>query len=1414
MATNEQDLQDRMNGDQDAPLWARRNRAAIGLNREARMRERLAEMEAASGRTQEDSGLIGNVARATGRGVLRAGLQTSNAVLSVGRGILKGTNAYKLLGDDEWDREWLEWYESDVQQANPLNAAIDVGDRAEGFLGFYEGMVEFGTGFIAGGAALRTSSVFRGLGRGAQSFLQGATADLLVFDPQEERLSNLLMEWGPTSWTAPVTQFLAAEEDDSELEGRLKNVLEGGFTGLVVDGIIRGLRTMRVKIKARNGEITHEEGERRVAAILEEARGGRVEEPPVDVERRSGVRQRLADIIDPERAQEIKARFTDQLTGLRNQDAFHRAKPRLEADPGTELVMIDLKNFKALNDNLGMEAGNQKLKDVAEALSGLGIESRSVFRAGGDEFVLAVPTGRGDEFGRAAMEAIGSSKIGDTRFSFSARYGVGQTLSEADAAAAVVKAGENGPKARDLVEVIRNPEAEAAARKQDLFTVTRNEEGGYDVVPTNSLTATRVPEGVPLKQSFEREALAHRTKDSLNMVDRVFRRNRQQGGPITLSESARVAIRVARERIRAGADPRDVEALMEGTNLNLAHLQSTDEVKGLILALSETIQHEFDEVTLKKLEPRTRFSNRSQRVGRSDSAVLRAAERMIPGVKQDALIEQLRFLTGATHVAPETVLGARILMKGLGENVVALSRAVELDPRNGLALKAMLKDMDRLANVAVQLGGAASNIARALRAFGQEVTDESLDRVREGAVRDAQRAPRELKAEAFEERPFSELFQSKNMTAEEAAALARSLSMTNGDPESILRALRLTLDQARIAEKGTKGFWDRVVSFRAAMMLSGPRTHFTNFFSSLATNVQVPIEIMIGGVRSGDREITKYGWDLLTSPAANGFWIVRESLSMARRSWRENTSILDPYFTKTSDVLQPIPGDVPTNWVQKGLAAPSRALVTVDEFMKRMAYLSDVRAKSLAIMRQETEELGSAFSPEQMLDRIKSDMDAAVDEGGEALWAQSLEHARTTTFTNKLERGSFGAALQTMANRWVGFRLIMPFVRTPVNIFQFSLDRAPAAGLWNKRMREALASSDPTIVARAQGQLAFGQMMYSAGAIMAHQGMITGGGPSDPRLREQMIAAGWQPYSFRVPGTDNWVNYRRLEPIATPIAIMADAFEAFGELDGGEAENVAMSLLAGISASVSSKTFLIGLTDFFDAIGSGEPYKARQFVSSFISSFTPAFLRQVKDGVPLVGDEIWRETQGVLGQARASLPGFSNQLEPRRNIFGEPVLKTSRMTYGPLGDMLNTTLNPFTVTDGRGQDEVLMELAKLGRAMPMPAEKLPSGIDLRDARKYPPNDPKKAGQSPYDRWMEIVSELGLREKMVQLVESDVWQTKLSDGGVRDPGSKHFVAAEMVYQIQQAARAQMLSEYDSLLGTMGTRQREGLEALLR
>jgi diguanylate cyclase (GGDEF)-like protein len=90
---------------------------------------------------------------------------------------------------------------------------------------------------------------------------------------------------------------------------------------------------------------------------------------------------------------------TDPLTGVLNRRGFDR---RTASDGPGAVLHFDLDHFKAINDRLGHDAGDQVLQDVARVV-GEGLRQGDVLaRFGGEEFVVLLPDVSAEEARQAA----------------------------------------------------------------------------------------------------------------------------------------------------------------------------------------------------------------------------------------------------------------------------------------------------------------------------------------------------------------------------------------------------------------------------------------------------------------------------------------------------------------------------------------------------------------------------------------------------------------------------------------------------------------------------------------------------------------------------------------------------------------------------------------------------------------------------------------------------------------------------------------------------------------------------------------------------------------------------------------------------------------------------------------------------
>jgi diguanylate cyclase (GGDEF)-like protein len=132
--------------------------------------------------------------------------------------------------------------------------------------------------------------------------------------------------------------------------------------------------------------------------------------------------------------QSIKAvAATDELTGMPNRGAFFHQAQRDVVQAGryntpVSLLIIDVDNFKKVNDKLGHQTGDLVLKELADRIRITVRENDLAGRIGGEEFGVILPQTDLDSAcaaGRRVQKAVAESRLAASGFGIDITLSIG-----------------------------------------------------------------------------------------------------------------------------------------------------------------------------------------------------------------------------------------------------------------------------------------------------------------------------------------------------------------------------------------------------------------------------------------------------------------------------------------------------------------------------------------------------------------------------------------------------------------------------------------------------------------------------------------------------------------------------------------------------------------------------------------------------------------------------------------------------------------------------------------------------------------------------------------------------------------------------------------------------------------------------
>lgn len=591
-------------------------------------------------------------------------------------------------------------------------------------------------------------------------------------------------------------------------------------------------------------------------------------------------------------------------------------------------------------------------------------------------------------------------------------------------------------------------------------------------------------------------------------------------------------------------------------------------------------------------------------------------------------------------------------------------------------------------------------------------------------------------------------------------------------------------------------------------LLSGMKTQLANITNQLANSFLLPADRLIGGLVMGDKQTVKSGFRLYTGLVSSAFDVFNLAAIAGKGSPKSSVgSALHAFWNEGGVIEATTKGDYQKaitganlglsdtnpiahaiNYLGKTIRMPSRFMTGVDELFKQVNYRAYLRDEAFRVAEKQ------GVKPNDLGQFVADYIAKGFDETGKGVNEAALLYAQKSTMTQPLLEGTIGKSVQNMVSQHPLLRMFAPFVRVPTNIFRTAVTYTPGINLLQKEFRTKWMSTDPIQAAEARGRYMLGGMFWAAAASVALSGKITGHGPSNKQEREVLLQSGWQPYSFVIDnedGTREYIQYRRIEPFGMILSLVADYVSLNRHLNDDDNTAIAQAMTISIANNLTSKTYLTGLAEFASLLSQPDQY-AKRFFQQRIGSYVPNLVGQLNP------DDTLHDTRSILDAAMRRIPGLSETLPPRRNMFGEPVpVPQGYLPFGAGTDIARMT-SPIGYSKSVS-DPVKEELTRLQHGFGLPARRL-QGVDL--AQFVNAN-----GQDAYDRYQELHGQvvLGGRtmpQALEHLITSERYQRMPypeTEGDSLNPRVREIQS--VIARYREAASTKMMKEYPEIRRTI-------------
>lgn len=388
--------------------------------------------------------------------------------------------------------------------------------------------------------------------------------------------------------------------------------------------------------------------------------------------------------------------------------------------------------------------------------------------------------------------------------------------------------------------------------------------------------------------------------------------------------------------------------------------------------------------------------------------------------------------------------------------------------------------------------------------------------------------------------------------------------------------------------------------------------------------------------------------------------------------------------------------DLPKGSVFKGDSIPSKLLKGYTETVFRSLGAEDkIFRTSSALESLASQAKVTALNEGLDGKAFKNRVEELTNKPTEEMALQAIADAEYATFNNKNVLSDMFSSMKARgyASDKVGGKLAAtaldittPFIKTPTNVAARLVDFSPL-GL----IKTLAGQVDPKTRGQKRlvddlGRTITGSGILALGISLANGGLMTGAIPESDKDREQFYAEGKQPNSINVGG--KWYQLNRIAPIGNLLAIGAQIADLSKEKSG--VDLVASSVASGVK-NITDQTFLQGLSGGLQVLTDPEA-NAEKFLSQTASSIVPTIVARLAKAT----DPIMRNPKGILQSFAVKVPGLSQTVPARLDVFGNDVQQATG---------LQALVDPFN-TKVANNDPVLKEARKVGISLGLPSNRM------------------------------------------------------------------------------------------------------------